>query len=78
MSKKFTKTILSAIMTGIFIGASASASASASAGASASAVAQEFKYGVYSKNHDHDQKFISSDKFVFVYDDESKKAEIRF
>ncbi|EKB6107400.1 YadA-like family protein [Escherichia coli] len=68
MSKKFTKTILSAIMTGIFIGASASASA----------VAQEFKYGVYSKNHDHDQKFISSDKFVFVYDDESKKAEIRF
>ena len=66
MSKKFTKTILSAIMTGIFIGASASA------------VAQEFKYGVYSKNHDHDQKFISSDKFVFVYDDESKKAEIRF
>ncbi|HFU4038181.1 TPA: hypothetical protein ACH5XY_005097, partial [Escherichia coli] len=66
MSKKFTKTILSAIMTGIFIGASASA------------VAQEFKYGVYSKNHDHDQNFISSDKFVFVYDDESKKAEIRF
>ncbi|HFR0031416.1 TPA: hypothetical protein ACHTYR_005130, partial [Escherichia coli] len=72
MSKKFTKTILSAIMTGIFIGASASASASASA------VAQEFKYGVYSKNHDHDQRFISSDKFVFVYDNESKKAEIRF